>query len=79
MLGSSYEAQIPLSKGQGFYPVTAKIFKEGKQIIMQYDEKYAQDKGMKIVRHQLKNGDRRKLGQITIEVKNSLKQELSKV
>ena len=78
-LGSSYEAQIHLSKAQGFYPVTAKIFKEGNNVIMEYNEKYAQDKGMRIVRHELKNGERRKLGQITIEVRNSINKQLSKL
>ncbi len=72
-LGSSYEAQIHLSKAQGFYPVTAKIFKEGNNIIMEYDGRYAQERGMRIVRHELHNGDRRKLGKITVEVRNAFK------
>ena len=78
-LGSSYEAQIHLSKAQGFYPVTAKIFKEGNNIIMEYDGRYAQDRGMRIVRHELNNGDRRKLGKITVEVRNAINQGIYKV
>lgn len=72
-LGSSYESEIHLSKALGFYPVTAKIFKnEDNSIVMQYDDQYAQDKGMKKLRHLLGNGDRRKLGNITVEVKSSI-------
>ena len=71
-LGSSYEAEIHLSKALGFYPTTAKIYKENSNIVMQYDDQYAEAKGMKKFKHELKNGDRRKLGKITIEVKSSL-------
>lgn len=72
-LGSSYESEIHLSKALGFYPVTAKIFKdEDNSIVMQYDDQYAKDKGMKKLIHQLANGDRRKLGNITVEVKSSI-------
>ena len=70
-LGSSYEAQIHLSKAQGFHPITAKIYKENSNIVMQYDTEYAHAKGMKKLRHELNNGDRRKLGNITIEIKSS--------
>lgn len=71
-LGSSYEAQIHLSKAQGFHPIVAKIYKEDSNIVMQYDDEYAEIKGMKKLRHELNNGDRRKLGNITIEVKSSI-------
>lgn len=71
-LGSSYEAQIHLSKAQGFHPITAKIYKQDSNIVMQYDDEYADAKGMKKLRHELKNGDHRKLGNITIEVKSSI-------
>ena len=71
-LGSSYEAQIHLSKAQGFHPIVAKIYKQDSNIVMQYDDEYAEIKGMKKLRHELNNGDRRKLGNITIEVKSSI-------
>ncbi len=69
VLGTSAEAQIPLSKAQGFFPITAKMLKEGETIVMQYDKEYGKAKGMKNLRHELKDGDSRKFGQITIEVK----------
>ena len=68
-LGTSAEAQIPLSKAQGFFPRTAKIIKEGENILMLYEQEYGTAKGMKKLRHELKDGDRRKFGSITIEVK----------
>ncbi len=69
VLGTAAEAQIPLSKAQGFFPRTAKILKEGETIVMLYDQEYGTAKGMKNLRHELKDGDRRKFGPITIEVK----------
>lgn len=72
-LGSSYESDIHLSKALGFDPVTAKIYKdENNSIVMQYDDKYGKNKGMKKLKHFLKTGDKRKLGNITIEVKSSV-------
>ena len=75
-LGSSYESDIHLSKALGFYPTTAKIYKDdNNSIVMQYDDKYGEEKGMKKREHILKNGDKRKLGNIIIEVKSSVKLE----
>jgi len=69
VLGSSDNAHIYLSKAQGFTPTTAKIYKEGETIVMQYDDEYGRQKSMKRLRHELDDGSRRKLGNITIEVK----------
>ncbi|MDJ0742166.1 MAG: VWA domain-containing protein [Xenococcaceae cyanobacterium MO_167.B27] len=72
VLGSSNNSHIYLPKSQGFYPITAKIYLENGKIVMQYDQEYGMAKGMKKLRHELKNCDRRKLGNINIEVKSSI-------
>ena len=38
---------------------------------MQYASEYGDAKGMKKLSHKLENGDKRKLGNITIEVKTN--------
>ncbi|MFN5954174.1 MAG: vWA domain-containing protein [Dolichospermum sp.] len=70
LIGSSLNVEIPLNASDGFTPITAKIFKEGENIIMQFDQEYAVRKNMKKTSQALKVGDTRKLGQITIEVKD---------
>lgn len=70
LIGSSLNVEIPLNASDGFTPITAKIFKEGENIIMQFDQEYAVKKNMKKTSQELKVGDTRKLGQITIEVKD---------
>jgi Ca-activated chloride channel family protein len=70
LIGSSLNVEIPLNASDGFTPITAKIFKEGENIIMQFDQEYAVKKNMKKTSQALKVGDTRKLGQITIEVKD---------
>jgi Ca-activated chloride channel homolog len=72
-IGTSSEAKIPLSKADGFFPLTAKIFKAGDKIIMEYNSDYGNAKKMDMTKlqHQLEDGSRRKLGKITIEVKTS--------
>ena len=70
LLGSSSECRICLEK-KDFPPVTAKIYLEKKKVIMQFDEVMRQEKSMKILRHELSNGDIRKFGRITIEVQTS--------
>jgi Ca-activated chloride channel family protein len=70
LIGSSLNVEIPLNASDGFTPITAKIFKEGENIIMQFDQEYAIIKNMKKTSQDLKVGDTRKLGQITIEVKD---------
>jgi Ca-activated chloride channel family protein len=70
LIGSSLNVEIPLNASDGFTPITAKIFKEGENIIMQFDQEYAARKNMKKTSQALKVGDTRKLGQITIEVKD---------
>ena len=67
LLGCSKNAHIYLPQSQGYYPITAKIYIENNQIIMEYDTEYAQVKGMKILKHQLLDRDQRKLGFITLE------------
>lgn len=71
LLGSSDEAHIYLRKEQGYPPVTAKIYTEGEKIVMQFDQEMQQLKSMKILRHELANGERRKLGDVLIEVRTS--------
>ena len=71
VLGTSVEAQVPLSKAEGFFPITAKIYQQDNDIVIQYDDQYGLDKGMKKLKHKLENGDRRKLGNITIEIQSS--------
>lgn len=70
LIGSSLNVEIPLNASDGFTPITAKIFKEGENIIMQFDQEYAVKKNMKKTSQDIKVGDTRKLGQITIEVKD---------
>jgi Ca-activated chloride channel homolog len=72
-LGTSSEAKIPLSKADGFFPLTAKIFTDGNYIMMEYNSDYGKAKGMNMTKLQqrLEDGSRRRLGKITIEVKTS--------
>jgi predicted membrane protein len=70
VLGSSREARIYLDK-KDFPPITAKVYLENKKVVMQFDEAMQQQKSMKILRHELSHGDKRKLGKITIEVQTS--------
>ena len=70
LLGSSEDAHVYLKKSQGYPPMAAKIYTEGEKIIMEFDETM-KDKGMKILRHELANGDRRKVGDVMIEVKTA--------
>ena len=39
---------------------------------MQFDEEMQTLKGMKVLRHELANGDRRKIGEVMIEVKTAM-------
>jgi len=71
ILGSSEDAHIYLRKDQGYPPVTAKLYLESGKIVMEFDEQMQKLKGMKILRHELANGDRRKVGEIMIEVKTA--------
>jgi Ca-activated chloride channel homolog len=70
-LGTSSEANIPLSKKDGYFPRTAKIFQKGDNIVMEYESEYGRAKGMNLskLQQQLEDGSRRTLGKITIEVK----------
>ncbi|MBC1239862.1 VWA domain-containing protein [Nostoc sp. 2RC] len=76
VIGSSVDAQIPLNASEGFTPITAKIYQEGANIVMQFDNKYAASKNMKKTIQELNVGDTRKLGNITIEVKASTNQQI---
>jgi Ca-activated chloride channel family protein len=67
LLGCAKNAHIYLPQSQGYYPITAKIYLENNQIIIEYDTEYAQAKGMKILKHEVVNLDKRKLGFITLE------------
>lgn len=69
LIGSSEDAHIYLRKDQGYPAITAKIYLEKGKIIMQFDEEMQKLKPMKILKHELSNGDRRKLGSVTFEVK----------
>ena len=72
IFGSSEDAHIYLRKDLGYPPVVAKIYLESGKIIMQFDEEMQKLKGMKILRHELANGDRRKIGEVMIEVKTAI-------
>jgi Ca-activated chloride channel family protein len=72
IFGSSEDAHIYLRKDLGYPPVVAKIYLESGKIIMQFDEEMQKLKGMKILRHELANGDRRKIGEVMIEVKTAM-------
>ncbi|WP_211941991.1 vWA domain-containing protein [Cylindrospermopsis raciborskii] len=69
-IGTSVNVEIPLSATDGFAPLTARIFKEGSDIIMEFDQEYARMKKMRVTTQSLKVGDVRKLGKITLEVKD---------
>ena len=71
VLGYDDSADIYLRKDQGYFPTTAKIFKDNEQIIMQFDREYVESKGIKIDRQVLQDGAKRKLGDVMIEVKAS--------
>lgn len=70
VLGYADSADVYLKKDQGYFPVTARIIKENEQIIMEFDNEYVQSKGLKITRQELKDGTKRKLGDVTLEVKS---------
>jgi Ca-activated chloride channel family protein len=69
-LGSSEDNHIYLRKSQGYPPITAKIYTEGEKIIMEFDEEMKQ-KGMKILKQELHDGEQRKLGDVTLEVRTA--------
>ncbi|MGK7872577.1 MAG: VWA domain-containing protein [Xenococcaceae cyanobacterium] len=71
VLGSSQEVDIYLPKNQGYPPIAAKIFQEEEKIIIQFDEAMKTAKKMQILRQELKDGSRRKLGDVLLEVRNS--------
>lgn len=70
-LGCADSDHLYLRKDQGYLPQTAKIFTENNKIVMEYNPEYGERKGMKKLRHELQDGDRRKLGEMTLEVKTS--------
>lgn len=70
-LGSASSSHIYLPESQGYHPKTAYICLENGEIIMQYASEYGDAKGMKKLSHKLENGDKRKLGNIPIEVKTN--------
>lgn len=72
LIGSSLNAQIPLNASEGFTSVTAQIYKKRESIVMQFDSEYAARKNMKKTMQSLQVGDKRRLGNITIEVKKSM-------
>ena len=68
IIGSSVDAQIPLNASEGFTPITAKFYKQGENILMEFHPEYAERKNMKKPLQQLQPGDTRKLGNITLEI-----------
>jgi Ca-activated chloride channel family protein len=65
VMGSSSEAHVHLPRNQGFPPIVAKIREEEGKIIMEYSEAM-RERGMKVLRFELKHGDKRKLGDVMI-------------
>ena len=70
-LGSSDHSHIYLRKDQGYPPTTASIFMENNKIVMEYDPQMQALRGMQVLRHELKPGDRRKLGDVILEVQTA--------
>jgi len=70
VIGSSSEAHIHLPRSKGFPPIVAKIREEEGKIVMDYSEAM-RERGMKVLRYELKHGDKRKLGDVMIELKLS--------
>jgi Ca-activated chloride channel family protein len=70
-LGCADSDHLYLRQDQGYIPHTAKIFTEDSKVVMEYNPEYGEMKGMKKLRHELKDGDKRKLGGITLEVKTN--------
>jgi hypothetical protein len=67
LLGSSSDAHIPLPRTT--YPdITAKVYLENQEVILEFDEAMKKQGSTKVLRHVLKNGDRRRLGEISIEI-----------
>jgi len=71
ILGSSFETDIYLPKDEGYPAITAQIFLDEDKVIMQFSEEMKAKRSMKILRHELSNGDRRRFGGVTLEVKTS--------
>ncbi|WP_013334915.1 hypothetical protein [Gloeothece verrucosa] len=71
ILGSDNHAEIYLSKNQGYFPITAKLYTQNKEIILQFNPEYANVKQMSKTSQVLKNGDKRQFGNLIIEVKTS--------
>ena len=67
VLGSSSEAHVPLPKS-AYPPITAKVSLINQEVIMEFDEAMKKQSSMKILRHILKNGDKRKFGNMQIEI-----------
>ena len=66
VLGSSSEAHVPLPRT---YPtITAKIYLINQEVIMEFDDAMKKQSSMKILRHKLKDGERRKFGNIQVEI-----------
>lgn len=70
-LGCAESDHLYLRQDQGYIPETAKIFTADNKIFMEYNPEYGERKGMKKLKHELKDGDKRKLGGITLEAKTS--------
>ncbi|AFZ50010.1 hypothetical protein [Dactylococcopsis salina] len=71
LLGCADNAHIYLRQDQGYTPITAKVYLDQNQIFMQYNSDYGEKKGMKKLIHKLQNGDKRKLGSVSLEVKRT--------
>ena len=71
LLGCADNAHIYLRQDQGYTPITAKVYLDKNQIFMQYNSDYGEKKGMKKLIHKLQNGDKRKLGSVSLEVKRT--------
>ena len=70
ILGSSGKAHVYLSKTQGYFPVTAKIFQQGNMTIMEFNRDYGRAKGMKKLTQTLAAGKIRKFGEIQLEIQS---------
>lgn len=67
ILGSSSDAHVPLPKS-AYPPITARVSLINQEVVMEFDEAMKQQSSMKILKHILRNGDRRKFGTMQIEI-----------
>ncbi len=69
ILGSASNCHIYLPPSQGYLPMTAKIHLDKQKVFINFNHEY--NPNMQKLTHELVNGEKRKLGNVIIEVKTS--------